>query len=238
MAKKRTRPAQGFLVFGHGGWRPGAGRPKSKRRDKIVLHRRRARVTRRTPAHVTLRVQRDLASLRTKARVQVIRAALVAACSGEGFRIIDWSIQGNHVHLVVEADSTGQLARGMQGLCIRVARGLNRAAGRTGPVFTERYHLRVLSSPREVRNARAYVLNNYRRHAQQRGRHVDRDWVDPCTSWAWFDGWRDLPRWLEAVAAKQRGQPPPVATPRGWMLTTGWRRRGLISVNETPACRV
>jgi len=239
MTKRRRRqPAQGFLVFGRGGWRPGAGRPKSKRRNKIVLHRRRPRVTRRTPVHVTMRVHRDVSSLRAKSRMKVIRGAFVATCACDGFRIIDWSVQGNHLHLIVEADGNTQLARGMQGFSIRVARGLNRLAARKGAVFTERYHLHVLRTPAEVRNARAYVLNNYRRHAHQSGRKVARNWVDPCSSWAWFDGWRDLPRRLEREAAREREGPPPVAEPRGWMLARGWRRRGLVSVNETPAGRV
>jgi REP element-mobilizing transposase RayT len=204
----------------------------------MVLHRRRPRVTLRTPVHVTLRVHRDVSSLRTNKRAKIIRSAFVAACSADGFRIVDWSIQGNHLHLIVEADSTAQLSRGMQGFSIRVARGLNRAAGRKGPVFTERYHLHVLCTPAEVRNARAYVLNNYRRHAHQSGRHVAHNWVDPCSSWPWFDGWRDLPPERERTSVRDRDGPPPVAKPRGWMLTTGWRRRGLVSVNETPACTV
>ena len=148
------------MSFGRGGPRPGAGRPVSKRRNKIVLHRRRQCITRRTPAHVTLRVHRELVSLRTQGRAKVVRAAIAAVCARDGLRVIDWSIQGNHVHLVVEADDNAMLSRGMQGLCIRVARGLNRLAGRKGAVFTERYHLRLLCTPTEVRNARAYVLNN------------------------------------------------------------------------------
>ena len=223
------------MSFGRGGWRPGAGRPRSKRGHGIVQHRRRPEISRRTPGHVTLRVHRALTSLRTKRRVGVVRAAIAAVCAGQALRLIDWSIQGNHIHLVVEADDNGALSRGMQGLCIRIARGLNRLAGRKGAVFTERYHLRLLRTPAEVRNARAYVLNNYRRHAVQRGRQVARGWVDPMSSWAWFDGWRDLSVKLAGDAARERAGPALAAQPRGWLLTKGWRRRGRISINETPA---
>jgi REP element-mobilizing transposase RayT len=154
----------------------------SKRRSKIVLHRRRPEITRRTPGHVTLRVHRDLAGLRTKRRVGVIRGAIAALCTRGGLRVIDWSIQGNHMHLVIEADDNAALSRGMQGLCVRIAHGLNRLAGRKGAVFTERYHLRLLRTPAEVRNARTYVLNNYRRHAAQSGRSVEPGWVDRFSS--------------------------------------------------------
>lgn len=231
---KRTAQ-QLVMTFGWGGWRPGAGRKPSKRRNKRELHRSRPQVSRRTPVHVTLKVRPELVSLRTKRRVKVIRRALRAACQGDGFRIVDWSLQTNHIHAVVEADSSQHLARGMQGFCVRLARGLNALAGRTGPVFTERYHLRILETPSEVRNARAYVLLNFRRHAAQAARVVARGWVDPYSSWAWFDGWRDLPASAARLAQRERAGPPEAAAPQGWLLRVGWRRRGLIGVNETPA---
>jgi len=229
------KPKQLVMTFGTwGGWRPGAGRKASKRRNKKALHRQRPRMTRRLPGHVTLKVHRDVACLRKKARCKVIRGAFVAACSYPGVSIVDWSIQGNHLHLIVEADNTEQLSRAMQGFCVRVARGLNSLLDRNGAVFTERYHLRVLQTPREIRNARAYVINNFRRHAAVTGRRVDRDWVDPCSSWAWFDGWRDLTRAHVALARETRAGPKPVSEARGWLLRVGWRRRGLVRVDEVP----
>ena len=236
--KRKPTKGQQVMTFGWGGWRPGAGRKPSKRRNKHVLHRERPRVSRRTPVHVTLKVRPELTSLRTKKRVQVIRRALGPACAGEGFRIVDWSIQANHIHAVVEADSNEHLARGMQGFCVRVARSLNALACRKGPAFTERYHLHVLRTPTEVRNARAYVLLNFRRHAAQAGRSVQRNWVDPYSSWASFDGWRDLPASTARLARRERAGPKEAATPEGWLLRVGWQCRGLIGVNETPAaCR-
>ncbi len=222
------------MTFGHGGWRPGAGRKPSKRRNKRVLHRKRPKVTRRCPMHITLKVRPELSSLRVKARCQVIRRAFVAACTYPGARIVDWSILSNHLHLIVEADDTRALSRAMQGFCVRVAKGLNLLLGRKGSVFEGRYHLRVLGTPREIRNARAYVINNYRRHAAATGRDLERGWVDPCSSWAWFDGWRDLTRAQVALAEEARAGPAPVSDARGWLLRVGWRRRGLVRVDEVP----
>ncbi len=233
---KRRKSQQLVMTYGTwGGWRPGAGRKPSKRRNKRVLHRKRSEISRRNPVHVTVKVRSELNSLRTKKRVQVIRRAFVAACAGDGFRIIDWSIQGTHLHLIIEADSTAQLSRGMQGFCVRVARGLNGMVGRKGSVFTERYHMRALDTPTEIRNCRAYVLNNFRRHAAQAGRQVDSGWVDPHSSWAWFDGWRDLSREQARLAKQERAGPAPVAKPKSWLLCVGWRKRGLVRVNEVPS---
>jgi REP element-mobilizing transposase RayT len=163
----------------------------------------------------------------------MIRSALRQAVA-TGFRVIDWSIQGDHLHLIVEADNTVALSRGMQGLSIRIARGLNRALGRKGKVFADRYHVRVLTTPREVRNARAYVMLNARRHAAQRGRRLVHREVDIYSSWAWFDGWKDCPKsWIRKARAGPDAERCNT-DPQTWLMRVGWRRHGLIRLGEVP----
>ena len=126
----------------------------------------------------------------------------------------------DHLHLVVEADGPTAFERGVRGLAIRVAKAINRALGRRGHVWADRFHARLLRTPREVRNALVYVLHNIRRHLPgTRG-------LDPCSSARWFDGWRTpVPAVAEAA---------PVAPARTWLARIGWRRRGLIDVEERP----
>jgi hypothetical protein len=94
-------------------------------------------------------------------------------------------------------------------------------------VLADRYHLQVLRTPREVRNAIAYVLLNARKHAMQiRGAMSRAVTIDPASSGRWFDGWRD------AIAHSH--DPPTVAKPRTWLLSVGWRRWALISMQEVP----
>jgi putative transposase len=141
-------------------------------------------------------------------------------------------LQGQHLHLVCEADDQRALARGMQGLSIRLARRLNRLLGRAGRVLRDRYHSRVLKTPVEVRNVLAYVLCNFRHHAAERGLQLDRAWVDPFSSGPHFDGWRDLVR---PAAVYARG-PRCTTTPRSWLLQKGWLLgRGRIPVATVPA---
>jgi putative transposase len=149
----------------------------------------------------------------------VVRSALAAA-SAPRFRVLQFSVQSDHLHLVVEADKPTELTHGLQGLAIRVAKAINRALGRRGSVWGDRYHARPLSTPREVRNALIYVLNNWRKHIPAaRG-------IDARSSAAWFDGWR-------AVVARPLG-PAPVAVARTWLARIGWRRHGPIDVREKP----
>ena len=218
---------------GRGGRRPGAGRrPKGARPG--VSHRQRAALASRFPVHVTVRLQQGLPRLRRRAEHAALRAAFAAGCKGVGgsgdFRLCHYAILNDHLHLLAEGRSRAALSRGLQGLLVRIARALNKLWRRRGKVFADRYHDRVLKSPRQVRNAIRYVLQNGRKHAAE-GREVSVPAsIDTFTSAPWFDGFREtiVVRGLEAIVR-------PVTEARTWMLTIGWRRHGLLSVHELPA---
>jgi REP element-mobilizing transposase RayT len=182
------------------------------------------------PVHVTVRMRRDVPRLRNFELVKVLRRAFVKGCRKTGFRICQFSIQGNHIHTICEASDRERLARGMQGWCIRIARGINRTVGREGSLFDDRYHAEVITSPRQVRNTLCYVLQNARRH----GERLDRKYhgIDPFSSAWWFDGWTD-DRWRHGLDPPD--PEPPVAPARSWLLTTAWRRHRCIAVDEVPA---
>ena len=150
-------------LFRHGGTRAGAGRkPKGDR--ALVPHDTRARVTRHTPVLVTTRLLAGLPNLRRERTLVLMRATLAAGADRFGFRLIEYSIQSNHLYFIAEAQDEIALARGMKGLFVRVAKALNRAWERTGRVVGDRCHARVLKTPREVRNALVYVLQNAQKH--------------------------------------------------------------------------
>src|SRR3954464_10751899 len=133
-----------------GGKRRGAGRPRTRAHPGLVgpgvPHLRRADFAARHPLHVTMRPQPGVGYLRSYQRAKIVEDALRAARERFGVRIIHYSIQGNHLHLIVEADSAADLSRAMQGLATRIARRLNALARRRGSVFVDRYHAHVLSS--------------------------------------------------------------------------------------------
>jgi REP element-mobilizing transposase RayT len=214
---------------GHGGRRKGAGRKPSGARAGVSHHGRPA-VTRHTPVHVTLRVLPHVWNLRSQRSLRVIESALAAAKARTTFRVVHFTLLGDHLHFIVEADGADALSTGMQGLTIRLAKGLNRMMGRRGKVFADRFHAHVLTSPSQVRNALAYVLLNHRSHRARAGEKVAAGAPDPFSSGRWFDGWKGrAPPDEPAVAVTSR--------PCTWLLSAGWRRRGLISVDEVPAMR-
>jgi hypothetical protein len=208
---------------GWGGKRPRAGRKPAGPRRR-VSHATRPDHKARHPVHATLRALPDVGSLRDCPAYPALELALAAA-SKPAFRVCEFGVQGDHVHLIVEATDRDALRRGMQGLAIRCARAVNRALGRHGRVFADRYHARALKTPREVRHALVYVLQNWRKAVP------GAQWLDSCSSARWFDGWRGpRPVWALPPAGATRV----TRTARTWLLREGWRRRGLIGLDEVP----
>jgi REP element-mobilizing transposase RayT len=223
VAKKRARAAKRQPAFafpnGWGGRRKGAG-PKPKNGRAGVSHRARPALAARHPVHVTARVRARLPSLRRGAERAVLEHAFERGADRFGFRLVHYSIQSNHLHLVAEARDRRALARGMQGLLVRVAKALNKLWGRRGSVFADRYHARILRTPREVRCALVYVLQNARHHG------IHGHGPDEYSSGPWFDGW------TSRIAPPARASPTVAA--RTWLLRVGWRRHRLIGIDEAP----
>jgi REP-associated tyrosine transposase len=185
-----------------GGKRSNAGRPRIHERPGVVgrevPHLRRKAFASRRAVHVTQRLRPALGYLRKDGPAKVLIKAFRDAAERGGMRIAHYSVQGNHLHLVVEADNGVALSRGMQGLAVRIARRLNARLGRHGTVFADRYHSHVLESRREVANAVRYVVGNHRHHTRE---HLPARYRDPLATTA------------------QR----PLAVPKLWLLRIGWQ---------------
>jgi hypothetical protein len=169
------------------------------------------------------------------------------------FRLLHFSVQRDHVHLIVEAADKRALSSGVRSIAIRMARYVNELLSRKGPLWADRWHGRALRTPREVRNALVYVLANFRKHAKR----TRAPGIDPFSSGPWFDGWREwkpssgiappfaagvgwarslLPP-FSASRRKEAGEPSHelVSPGRTWLARVGWRRRGLVRIDEAPA---
>jgi hypothetical protein len=149
-----------------------------------------------------------------------------------GFRIVHFSVQRNHIHLIIEAKSKAALSRGMQSFKIRFANEVNDFLGRKkGTVFADRYYSHILKSPTETRNSIAYVILNGRRHGEDRGHPRPELWKDPCSSALQFRGWRQ--GGLDPPEAEISGPAEPAGS---WLLSKGWKRarKGRISIVEFP----
>jgi len=188
---------------GWGGRRVGAGRPKGSRRTSRMAHVARPRVSRHKPHHVTVRVARGTWNLRSQRCFRPVKRALELARRRGGFRLVHFSVQHNHVHLIVEADDRRAMSNGLRALLSCVARGLNRVMGARGHRFDDRYHEHILATPTEVRNALLYVIGNRAVHLARRGQSAG-DAADPFSS--------------TIVMI--------VGAPTSWLLREGWTRAG------------
>ena len=179
--------------------------------------------------HVTLRVVEGVPSLRRRRPAELVEDVFRAERQCKGFRLVHYAIRSNHLHLVCEAEDRQSLSRGVQRLCSRMARALNRLLGRTGRCFSDRFHCCVIRSPRQARNLLAYVLLN--EHKDRAAQGVRLGGIDRYSSGMFFDGWADsyarpLPR--EGPVADRI----PVTGPKSWLLRVGWRRHGLVRATE------
>src|SRR6185436_6940180 len=217
--KQRTRQREfGFVNWG--GKRRGAGRkPMGERAG--VTHAKRPRLAARFPVLVTLRMRSGLPSMRERSAHELVRSAFAAA-SGESFRVIEYSVLSNHVHVLAEAKDERALSRGMMSLGVRIARGLNRMWRRAGNVLQDRYHARILRTPRAVRTALIYVIQNARKHDAWRA--LVPDWF---SSGVEFEGWKGTKNVAES-------RPRLLERARTWLLSIGWKRHGLIDLREAP----
>lgn len=188
-----------------GGRRIGAGRPKTASRlGSLVPHTRRARVSRHQPHHVTVRASRGTWNLRSQRCFTPVARALRLARSRGDFRVAHFSVQPDHLHLIVEADHRRAMSNGLRALLSKAARGLNGVMGVHGRRFADRYHEHVLATPTEVRNALRYVLGNRASHRARRGLAVDHAGGDPFSSLI----------------------VPLVTAPGSWLLHVGWMSFG------------
>jgi hypothetical protein len=163
-------------------------------------------------------------SLRRRPLCDALVRAIARSHKEPSFHVVHFSVQTNHIHLIVEAAGTRTLSRGMQGLAIRFAQTCNRLYARRGSVFGERYHARELTSARQVRNALVYVLQNRTKY-----RRTLCGTADPYSSAQWFTGWARPPLASTLVVVRS-----PVAAPRTWLAAVGWRRHGRIDPDERP----
>lgn len=157
--------------------------------------------------HVTLRVADHVWNLRSGRSFRAVERCLAGALGRFGLRVIQFSLMGNHLHLIVEADSSRALSRGMQGLCVRIAKALNRMMRRRGRVLADHYHSRIVRTPTELVNAIAYVLGNAAHHFPAPGA-----------------GAAGKPDGYTSAALEGDRRDRVLAHPRTWLLRSGWRR--------------
>lgn len=229
----RRQPKQRAFVWKtRGGKRPGAGRKAQPANVGLLPHCARPDLDARVPIHVTMRAVRGVPRMRAEVVTRVVLAELARA-SEKGFRLIDFSVQDDHLHLLAEGDDAKAFSRGMQRLASRIAIAVNALVKRLGRFWRERYHRRDLRTPRQYRNALVYVLFNFRKHAPAREKAVRARSIDGMSSARWFDGWAEsfAPTMRDHRA---RAGPRPTAAPRTWIARIGWKRHGLIRPTESP----
>ena len=223
-----------------GGKRKGAGRKAPAGCRPSEKHEKRLPLRANQPVHVTLRVVAAVADLRKRHVYHALRDAMIATFDKDDFHIIHISIQHGHIHMLVEASDEKRLARGMQGFESVAAKEINKAITRRsgkerkGRVFADRYHPQIIRTPTQARHALGYVLNNWRKHREDRDQLAQTWLVDPFSNAISFPGWKELDHTPWMRRPRVIYVPLPVWKPRSWLLWTGWKRGGELSARDIP----
>jgi putative transposase len=209
---------------GRGGFRENAGRKRAAKPS--TPHRARPVLSHHVPVHLTLRAAKGLPSFReqimARAIGHVIRTMKVVR---NDFRIVEFSIQTNHVHLIVEADDDRALSSAIRSFEARVSKVLNHHVlrRRRGRVWGDRYFRVDLTSPKQARHALAYVLQNAHHH-----RVLAAGVKDPISSARWSTRY--------VTRAELPLETSPTSPSRTYLLNVLWERTwpGAISPGEVP----
>jgi REP element-mobilizing transposase RayT len=218
-----------------------AGRkPKGARAGS--RHQKRPVVKPQHPLHVVMRVVSAVGNMRRRSLYRAMRDATITAALREQIRIVHISIQRTHVHMLVEAENKVALARGMQGFQISAARNINTALAvgsrrRRGSVFADRYHLEVITSPTRAHHAIRYIVNNWRKHKEDRHGLASTWLVDPFSTGILFPDWKEREDKALMWPMRDTYDPLIVRRPASWLLREGWKRAGSISVHDVPSKR-
>jgi REP element-mobilizing transposase RayT len=221
-------------------------RPRPERKG-FVPHARREAHDEHHPVHVSMRRVKRAPSLRSE---RIFRAILsqLARVKHRGVHVVHYSVQHDHVHLIVEGQDRHDLSAQMRKLFSRVALMVNAVARRRGSLFRDRHHCEELDSPTKARNALVYVLFNDRKHHAQNGGAIDDallSELDECSSAAWLAraDWDERARPPPEAIARLRardddidGLGAPRTAPRTWLAQAGWRARGggALKLHELP----
>src|SRR5690606_29712838 len=99
-----------------GGRRPGSGRKRLH--SKGVAHRKREKVNERLPLHINFKFNKHI---KNKMCLKLLKKAIMNDRS-HGLRIVHFSLQSNHIHLIVECGSNQTLTKGMRSLTVTFAK--------------------------------------------------------------------------------------------------------------------
>jgi REP element-mobilizing transposase RayT len=198
----------------HGGKRKGAGRPN---RSGTPSHKKRPTVNFKKPLHITMKFNKNVGTLRTVSRLKAFQNTLRRAKKFE-LHVLHYTLQYDHIHIIVEAPSNDLLSRGMKSLAGRLSRLFAK-----GKAFKGRYHLHQLHTPTEVKRAYRYVLLNTSKHEKLI------DFLDDFSSARHFKGWEHFKKvgfLLEEQLEEYTRHPLPnyLSEARSWLAQTGWTR--------------
>ncbi|MDD4973652.1 MAG: transposase [Bacteriovorax sp.] len=128
-----------------------------------MRHTSRPHLSKACSLHLTVKIKKIKAELKNKSVLSILKRAILNARK-QGLKVIHYSLEYDHVHLLIEADNNHILSKGMQSFGVTISKAINRMRKLKGGVYKHRYHFRKISSPRQLKNVLNYIFNNGIKH--------------------------------------------------------------------------
>ncbi|MGZ3787001.1 MAG: transposase [Bacteriovorax sp.] len=113
--------------------------------------------------HLTVKIKKNKAEMKNKSVFSLLKRAILNA-RRQGLKVIHYSLEYDHVHLLIEAENNHILGKGMQAFGGTFSKAINRMRKLKGGVYKHRYHFRKISSARELKNVMNYIFTNGLKH--------------------------------------------------------------------------
>jgi REP element-mobilizing transposase RayT len=127
--------------------------------DKGIRHISREDIKKPTSLHLTIKVRENKADIKNKQILKALHHSIKRARM-KRLKIVHYTLEYNHIHLLVEAEIKQLVHQGMQAFGISLAKKINTIKRLKGTVYKHRYHLRKINSPRDLKNVLHYIFNN------------------------------------------------------------------------------
>lgn len=133
--------------------------------DRAIRHTERPKFKNARSLHLTIKVRENKADIKSIKLLKALHHAIKRARLMK-LKIIHYTLEYNHVHLLVEADTHHALHRGMQAFGISFSKAINKTKRLKGTVYKHRYHFRQICSSRELKNVLHYIFHNGIKHGR------------------------------------------------------------------------
>lgn len=136
--------------------------------DPGIRHTHRPVFKKPASLHLTIKIAKEKSNLKNKEVLSILKRAILNSRK-MGLRVIHFTLEYDHIHLLIEAENNHLLGKGMQSFGVTLSKAINKLKKTSGQVYRHRYHFRKITSARQLKNVMNYIFRNGLKHGTSAG---------------------------------------------------------------------